>query len=70
MIFKELDQSDDIIIELVMKYAIKLYERRIPDIPELYSQPRIAQGADVRHYLGGKLTPGWSLDLTRNDPKT
>ena len=37
---------------------------------ELYSQPRIAQSATAKLYGGAKLTPGWSLDLTRLDPKT
>ena len=37
---------------------------------ELFSQPRIVQEAAVRDYDGLKLLPGWSLDLTREDPAT
>ncbi len=37
---------------------------------EVFSQPRIAQEASLRNYDGVRLTPGWSLDLTREDPLT
>ena len=47
-----------------------MYERQGPDICEMYSQPRIAQEAAMSEYEGTRLKPGWSLDLTRDDPKT
>ena len=67
---RELPEKEDIRIELVMKNALAMYERHGADVVELYSQPRIAQEATAKLYGGTKLTPGWSLDLTRLDPKT
>ncbi|MBN71658.1 MAG: hypothetical protein CME32_20555 [Gimesia sp.] len=61
---------DDLRIELTMKGAIKMFERKGADVSELFSQPRIAQEAAIREYDGMKLVPGWSLDLTRTDPTT
>ena len=40
------------------------------DVCELYSPPRIVQEAGLRSYGGKRLRPGWSLDLTVNDPET
>ena len=37
---------------------------------EIFSQPRICREAASKKYGGEILTPGWSLDLTVNDPKT
>ena len=61
---------DDVRIELTMKGAIKLFEIVGPDVAEIYSVPRIAQEAAVRMYGNIELRPGWSLDLTREDPLT
>ena len=61
---------DDVRIELTMKGALKMFERQGTDIAEIFSQPRITQEAAVRDYDGIRLIPGWSLDLTREDPKT
>ena len=67
---RELSEEEDIRVELVLKGALAMYERQGADVVELYSQPRIAQSATAKLYGGAKLTPGWSLDLTRLDPKT
>ena len=34
------------------------------------SQPRVCMEADKRDFDGQRIQPGWSLDLTTNDPKT
>ena len=65
-----LNCPDDIRVELIMRGALRMYETKGPDVAELYSQPRIAQEASLRQYLNIELTPGWSLDLTRDDPLT
>ncbi len=70
ILYRELGTEEDVRVELVMKNALAMYERRGADVVELYSQPRIAQEATAKLYSGTKLTPGWSLDLTRLDPKT
>ena len=61
---------DDVRIELTLKGAIKMFEVVGPDVAEIYSVPRIAQEAAVRKYGDIDLKPGWSLDLTREDPLT
>ena len=67
---RELEHEDDVRIELVLKDALALYERKGADVVEIFSVPRIAQEAGTRRHDGTKLVPGWSLDLTRTDPKT
>ena len=69
---RHLKAPDDIRVELIMKDAIKsfTFNGKSVDIAEIYSQPRINQEAAVRSYKAAKLRPGWSLDLTRNDPAT
>ena len=67
---RRLAEPEDIRIELVMKGAVKLFERKGIDVTEVYSPPRIVQEAGLRPYDGARLTPGWSFDLTRNDPMT
>ena len=37
---------------------------------EIFSQPRVCVELDRRTFDGERLQPGWSLDLTMNDPKT
>ena len=61
---------DDLRVELIMKGALRMFERKGPDVSEIFSQPRIAQEAAMREYSGVQLKPGWSLDLTRRDPMT
>ena len=65
-----LDVPDDIRVELTLKGAEKLFERKGPDIVEIYSQPRVCQEVDGRDFSGQRLRPGYSLDLTMKDPKT
>ncbi len=67
---RHLRVPEDIRIELIMKGALKMFETKGVDVAELYSQPRIAQEAAIRSYNGVNLLPGWSLDLTREDPLT
>ena len=62
--------EDDIRVELILKGAQDLYKIVGPDVVEMYSQPRVVQEAAMREYDGIRLTPGWSLDLTLNDPET
>ena len=57
-------------VELTMKGAMKLFTEKGPDVSEVYSNPRIVQEAAIRSYGGLQLKPGWSLDLTLNDPMT
>ena len=68
--FRELRQMDDIRVELTHKNAKDLYERQGADVPELFPQPRVCQEAGSRKFKGETLQPGWSLDLTMNDPVT
>ena len=65
-----LRQPDDLRVELTMRGALKMFEDKNADISEIYSQPRIAQEAALRRHGGMVLRPGWSLDLTREDPAT
>ena len=67
---RRLPEADDIRVELTLKGALKLFERKGPDIAEIYSQPRICQEVDGRSFGGDSLSPGWSLDLTTKDPAT
>ena len=69
-LFRYLPAETDIRVELVLKNAVKLYERVGADVVELFSQPRIAQEAGAKRHGGTSLQPGYSLDLTRDDPKT
>ena len=69
-LYRELPFEMDIRVELVMKDALDMYKRKGADIVEIFSPPRIAQESSLKAYTGTKLKPGWSLDLTRNDPKT
>ena len=67
---RRLSEADDIRIELTMKGALHMYGASDNDVSEIFSQPRIAQEAAVRSYSGMTIKPGWSLDLTREDPAT
>ena len=53
-----------------MKGALHMINGRRADVAEVYAEPRIAQEAAIRNYGGERLVPGWSLDLTREDPLT
>ena len=65
-----LPTPDDIRVEVTLRNAIELFERKGPDVAEIFSQPRVCMEADRRSFDGDRLRPGWSLDLTMNDPKT
>ena len=61
---------DDIRVELTLKNALKLFERKGPDVVEIFSQPRPCQEIAGRSFGGTTLRPGFSLDLTTDDPAT
>ena len=65
-----LNEPDDVRIELIMKGALAMYQTKGVDVSEIFSQPRIVQEAAMHSHKGIKLKPGWSLDLTREDPLT
>ena len=67
---REMDEVDDIRVERIFKNAIKLFERKGPDIVEIFSQPRLCQEVAGRSFGGTTLKPGFSLDLSMNDPAT
>ena len=62
--------TDNVRVELIMRDALRMYQKKGADVVEQYSQPRIAQEAAIRKYGGTDLTAGWSLDLTMRDPET
>ena len=66
VLHRPLQHPDNIRVELTMRGALELYNAGDADISEVYSQPRVAQEAGVRG--NSKLRPGWSLDLTMDDP--
>ena len=70
VLHRRLPHPEDIRIELTMRGALSMYNKIGPEVCELYSQSRIAQEAAISQYNGVRLRPGWSLDLTRNDPLT
>ena len=63
-------EKRNIRVNLVMTDAATWFKHAGPDTSEIYSPPRIAQEAGLRSYAGSKLRPGWSLDMTTNDPET
>ena len=67
---RKLSQPEEIRVEITLRDAVKMCERKGPDVVEIFSQPRICQEAAGRRYEGMELVPGYSLDLTMNDPKT
>ena len=69
-LYKLMPIRDNVRVELIMKQALSMYQRKGADVVELFSQPRIAQEAGLRRYSGTKITAGWSLDLTMRDPET
>ena len=62
---RPLSHLDDICVEIILKGALKLFERTGRDITEIFSQPRVCQEA-----FGQQLAPGWSLDPSTRDPAT
>ena len=70
MLHRHLMVPTDIRVEVEMHDALKMFEAKNADVAEVYSQPRIVQEAGLTSYDGVRLVPGWSLDLTREDPLT
>ena len=68
--FWKLPAKRNVRVELAMKSAAKWFKQMGPDIVEIYSPPRLVQEAGLRSYGGKALRPGWSLDVTTNDPET
>ena len=67
---RQLKMPDDLRVELIMKQAIVMYEKKGPNVCEIFSQPRVCRETGGRMYAGETLSPGWSLDLTTKDPLT
>ena len=67
---RELERPEDIRVEVTLRNAMEMFEKKGPDVVEIFSQPRICQEASNRRYDGMELNPGYSLDLTMNDSKT
>ena len=59
-----LEKPEDIRVEVTMKGAMEMYKTKGAHVSEVYSQPSIVQEDAIQ----GKSKPGWSLDLTMNDP--
>ena len=70
ILHRRMKDADDIRVELVMEGALKMFEEVGADVSEVYSQPRVAQEAALKTFGGTILRPGWSLDLTMDDPLT
>ena len=56
-------KADDIRVELTLNNALKLVERKGPDVVEMFSQPRLCKEIAGRSFGGTTLRPGFSLDL-------
>ena len=67
---RDIGKIDDIRVEHTLKNALKLVERKGPDVVEIFSQPRLCQEIAGRSFGGTILRPGFSLDLTMDDPAT
>ena len=67
---RDIGKVDDIRVELTLKNALKLFERKGPDVVEIFSQPRLCQEIAGRSFGGTILRPGFSLDFTMDDPAT
>ena len=70
VLHRHLREEMDIRVELVMRDAIQMFNIKGVDVVEVFPPPRVAHAAATACYDGTRLTPGWSLDLTREDPKT
>ena len=67
---RDIGKVDDIRVELTLKDAIKHFERKGPDIVEIFTQPRLCHEISLRSFGGTTLRPRFSLDLTMDDPVT
>ena len=58
---RKLPEKDNIRVEVTLRSALTLYERKGPDVAEIFSQPRVCQEICSRKINGEALKPGWSL---------
>ena len=70
VLHRRMQAPESIRVELTMMGAVEMFKQKGIDVAEVYSRPRIVQEAALRSYDGTRLTPGWSLDLTMEDPST
>ena len=70
VMLRRLPLPTSIRVEVIMRDAAKWFRQKHADVVELYSPPRVVQEAGLRAYGGQRLRPGWSLDLTTDDPET
>ena len=54
-----LEKPNDIRVELTLRNALELFERRGLDVCEIFSQPSVCQEASGRKFGGTTLRPGW-----------
>ena len=57
---RDIGKADDIRVELTLKNALKLFERKGPDVVEISSQPRLCQEIAGRSFGGttARIQPG------------
>ena len=67
---RDMGKVDDTRVELTFKNALKLFERKGPDVVEIVSQPRLCQEVVGRSFGATTLKPGFSFVLAMNDPAT
>ena len=67
---RDIGQIDDIRVELTLKNALRLFQRKGPDVVEILSQPRLCQEIAGRSLGVATLRPGFSLDLIMDDQAT
>ena len=70
ILHRKLNAPDDLRVEITLRNAMAMFERKGPDVAEIFSQPRVCQELGGRTFDGETLRPGWSLDLTMNDPSS
>ena len=67
---RDIGQIDDIRVELTLKNALKFFERKGPDVVEIFSQPRLCQAIAGRSFGSRTSRQAFSPDLTMDDPAT
>ena len=70
VLHRKLNKPDDLRVEITLRNAMALFERQGPDGARTFSQPRVCQELGARTFDGETSRPGWSLDLTMNDPSS
>ena len=68
VLLRELPVPTDIVVELVMDDAVKLFKAKGPDVCEIVSPLRIVAETGMRKFGNVTLKPGWYLDPTQVDP--